>query len=641
MWLVDFTLLVLGYIYTLFLPGFLIIQTFYHDLPKLVKLSLIFLISVLISSYNVCFFSLISGYSRATILISVTPFMVWFCYLWQRGRLAFDFIDSNHKVAYYLAILCFFLIFIALYQGIFTFHDNYFVMAGVNWQDTAMHLSIIETISQGNFPPQAPYFSGHPLSYYYFTDLHSSILETLFGHFWPRVLVYDNPFFVTTFCLSVYALAFYLTKRKLTSFFTSILAVFYGNTMFIRFFQDVVSSNTIDLSNIISLLTSKGYTLEFGQLLSVAPMADYFLQNRPMMVGLPAVTLIVFLLFCGFSEKKERYIFLGGLITAMLFGFQMFAFGTGILIFLPFLAIYCGGRDLKSIIRSFFGFFSPLTIFILFFSLINKENQPTLSLLIENFSFGSWDKTGDIFWYLGFYMANFGFLIVLPFVAIIGFLTMRIKPAKELFLVIIWFFLMLVIPKAIKFTIYDWDMYKFFYIMIIPAAILTAILLTKIWQSRFSKILVIFILFINSATSLLTLVTNFLNKNAGYSLAEYQAGLWIRENTPRSSIFVSSPSVHSAISEIGGRPRVLSYIVWPYSHGFNKGEDNVFSRQSDIERLYEQGEVYMMVNKYHINFVYLGPEEINNYPRARYVLAASQLVEEVYNNEGIKIYKVK
>ena len=43
------------------------------------------------------------------------------------------------------------------------------------------------------------------------------------------------------------------------------------------------------------------------------------------------------------------------------------------------------------------------------------------------------------------------------------------------------------------------------------------------------------------------------------------------------------PTVHSATTDIGGRLRIISYINWPYSHGFNTGEDNVFTRVKDVD----------------------------------------------------------
>lgn len=85
---------------------------------------------------------------------------------------------------------------------------------------------------------------------------------------------------------------------------------------------------------------------------------------------------------------------------------------------------------------------------------------------------------------------------------------------------------------------------------------------------------------------------------------------------------------------------VLSYINWPYSHGFNRGEDNVFSRNEAIEKLYREGEILNVVRKYDVDYLYLGSEEKNNYPLAEEVLAVSRLIKEVYNQGGIKIFKV-
>ena len=114
-------------------------------------------------------------------------------------------------------------------------------------------------------------------------------------------------------------------------------------------------------------------------------------------------------------------------------------------------------------------------------------------------------------------------------------------------------------------------------------------------------------------------------------------------NTPKNSVFICLPGVHSPISDIGGRLRLLSYINWPYSHGFKSGEDNVFKRLSDIELFYNNinnEEVFRdIISKYKVNFVYFGPDEREKFPLAEGNLDRSLSVRMVYNSDNIKIYE--
>ena len=79
------------------------------------------------------------------------------------------------------------------------------VLTGSNWQDTPLHYEIIESINQGNFPPQMPNFAGTPMTYYYFVDFHTAIIEKTFGYL-PTLLPFLNAVFILIFGLAIYAL---------------------------------------------------------------------------------------------------------------------------------------------------------------------------------------------------------------------------------------------------------------------------------------------------------------------------------------------------------------------------------------------------------------------------------------------------
>ena len=79
------------------------------------------------------------------------------------------------------------------------------MLTGSNWQDTPFHYDIIESINQGNFPPQTPNYSGTPLGYHYFVDFHTAIVEKMYGYL-PNLLPVLNAVFILIFGLAIYAL---------------------------------------------------------------------------------------------------------------------------------------------------------------------------------------------------------------------------------------------------------------------------------------------------------------------------------------------------------------------------------------------------------------------------------------------------
>jgi uncharacterized membrane protein len=124
---------------------------------------------------------LVFGFNRVTLSGCFLFFLVSFIFLFVKKRINIGHDLRKNWVVIFLGIIIYTSYCVAISPAIFQLHDGYFVMGGPNWQDTAMHLSIIQSLTQGNFPPQAPYFSGQPLTYYYFSDFHAAIVNTMFG----------------------------------------------------------------------------------------------------------------------------------------------------------------------------------------------------------------------------------------------------------------------------------------------------------------------------------------------------------------------------------------------------------------------------------------------------------------------------
>lgn len=638
--LLSVFLLSLGFLFTFFIPGFLVVEVFLKKLTPAEKIPLYLLLSLLLSTYLVYLVSLLIGFSLFSILFSFSLFLPLARLVKKKNLQFLPF--KQHRGALLVALIIFALFLIALYPAIFYPYQDYFVLSAVNWQDTAMHLGIIETISQGNFPPQAPYFSGQPLSYYFFTDFHTAILAKLAGSFFPQILVLDNPFFSALFFLSLYALAFGLTKNRRLALLAGFLGVFNGSFIFIRFFEDLFSLSPLTPLSVLRLLATRGYTIEFGQFFQIAPMADYFLQNRPMMVGLPLTTLVGWFIYAGFKKSQPEKLWLAGLLAGLAIKFQFFAYGVSFLLFLIALVIFL--KKTKKPLRLAASFLLPFFAFSLFFLGFSVNNQSLVALVKENFSLGPWEKNKNLFWYLKFYFSNLGLSF---FLSLLLFLSPRqLKKqfsAPLLKFLIAWFLVLFFLPNLATLTIFGQDMFKFFYFALIPLFVFGACLLTKIQKSRFGLSFTIFLLIISSLTSFLTLTWSFLNKNFAYSGDDLTAGLWIRNQTPSRSVFIALPTVHSPITQIGGRLRVLSYINWPHSHGFNRGEDNVFQRQKEIRVLYQGSdeEISTIMKRYQAQYVFYGPEEQSKFPEAGARWEKSQILEKVYDHGKIKIYQLR
>lgn len=607
-------------------------------LPRLAfwkKIPLYLILSVIVSTLFSYFSALIFGFTRETLSGCFLVFLMLFVLLLVRKKINIGLGLKKNWPILFVGILIYAVYFTALAPAIFQLHDGYFVMGGPNWQDTAMHLSIIESITQGNFPPQAPYFSGQPLTYYYFSDLHAAIVNTFFGKFFPEILTLLNPFLAMTFFFSVFALAYQLTRKKIFSVISGMAAVFYGNMGFINLIKTLVYQKI----NYFTLISTNPFNFDMNYL-QMTPMADYFLQNRPMMVGLPAL-IIVILLLLNTKELDRKYItkiFVAGVIAASLIKFQLFGFIISWIFFGIYFGLKFFFKKIKFVkfVEYLFIFGLPSLLIGLIFASGNVEGRSLVKIFIDSFTWGSWQKQRPV-WIIYFLIGNLeiGFLIFL-----FGAFLKSVWKNIEIASIYITAGILITIPIVATFTIYKFDMLKFFYYLIPLMCVILAYIFSKLKHKKAAIFIFIFVTIISSLTSINLLVHSYLNKSEGYSLPDYKVGLWIINNIPQKSVFVTTPTVHSAPTDVGGRLRIISYINWPYSHGFNIGPDNVFSRVKDVEAVYRTGDISLVKVKYGAEYVYYGQDEKGQFPGAGKLFDSNKNLKLIYNRDGIEIYAI-
>ncbi len=198
----------LGFMYaalfTLFLPGFVVVNLFLRELECIEKLVLTFFLSVLLSTQLVYWLSIVFGYSKFSIVLAglIFTLALFFVRLEKQDFRQFIFRLLKHP-AILLALGVFLVFYAVLSSSVWVFQGNNIILSGSNWQDTPMHLEIIESLNQGNFPPQMPYYSGVRMTYHYFVDLHTAIIEKMSDMFNPRLIVYLNSFFASLFALTI------------------------------------------------------------------------------------------------------------------------------------------------------------------------------------------------------------------------------------------------------------------------------------------------------------------------------------------------------------------------------------------------------------------------------------------------------
>jgi hypothetical protein len=596
--------LVTVFIFTFIVPG--LIGYRFFSLKSHEIWAFIPLFSVLVSVHLIYYVSLAAGYSSHTVLACfLTLTAVYALVVNQKGeplKLQMLLKVRQIKKTNLLLFAVIFLVSLTV-LGLSVWRSNQYgiILTGSNWQDTPLHYEIIESLNNGNFPPQNPNYVGTPLTYHYFVDFHTAITEKMYGYL-PTLLPFLNSLFIVVFALAIYALA--RSYGKKTAVIATLLGVFGWGLSYFGLFSALINGQFTSTHN---------YIFNYGGTFGLPSVFDNLLQQRPMLVGLPAFALVLALLTK--MEDKKR-ILLAGIITGLVFQFHNIAFFCCYIAFV--VSVFF---NFKRFNLSFLYFLVP-TLLALPFILVDG---PPLTVAVSGAWIANFAKNPFIY-----YFVNLG----VPFaLAIASFFKRGHEELKATLLMLV------LIPNVLLLTPNPWDMYKFFMFAWVPIAVLAGVVLSKVWVRKW-RIMVLGLVLLSVLTSTSVVLYNVGTDFPGVNWSEYNAGLWVRDNTPQNSVFLTDTSIHAPTSMIGGRLRVSSYINWPYGHG--QPLDQVFQRESDIGSAYNgtETQLAMVVREYNVSYVYVGAEEVSNYPGCIERFDGVRWLMQVYADGNLKIYRV-
>jgi hypothetical protein len=587
-------------VFTFFVPGLIFYRFFRLKIHEILVFVPIF--SVLISTQLVYYSSLVLGYSRETILVSFLALAVVYGLVNSRKEAPYSFKDflkitRLNKALLLIFLLIFSISLIVLYRSVWFENDLGIVITGSNWQDTPLHYEIIESINNGNFPPEMPYYSGESMNYHYFVDFHTAILEKVYG-FLPKLLPFLNAVFILIFALAVYSLARVNGKRP--AVFATLIATFGWGLSYISLFSALTSGQFNPATN---------YMYQFNGFFGLPPILDNLLQQRPLLIGLPVFAFVLALLRD--MEDKNRTL-LAGVVTGLLFPFHAVSFICAYVAY--FVSLLLNSNHFK---RHHLYFLVSAIIALPFL----VSSSSSVSIAIAPLWALTFLKDNPVL----FYIANLG----IPFLLSLVFIT-KVKGTLLKFVFVILF----LIPNLISITPNSWDMYKFFIFAWIPIAVLSGAALARIKKSIALVLLVLSVL-----TTASVIAYNVGTSYQAASWDEYNLGMWVRNNTEEQAVFLTYYSIHCPPTMIGGRLRVASYVNWAYGHGVPY--DNIQKRIADVDLAYtgSEDDLRQVVETYNVTYIYVGNEELNKYPGCVARFNSIDWLEPVYG-ESSRIYKV-
>ena len=587
-------------VFTFLVPGLVFHRFFKLKLHEILVFVPVF--SVLVSTQLVYYLSLVFGYSREVILALFLALAVVYGLVNSRKTSSHSFKDFLKITRFNKALLLIFLLIfiiaaVVLYPSVWFENDLGIVITGSNWQDTPLHYEIIESINNGNFPPEMPHYAGNSMNYHYFVDFHTAILEKTYG-FLPKLLPFLNAAFILIFALSVYSLARVHGKRA--AVFATLIATFGWGLSYIGLFSALTSGQFNPAQN---------YMYQYGEFFGLPPILDNLLQQRPLLMGLPVFAFVLTLLRD--MEDKNRTI-LAGVVTGLLFPFQAVSFLCAYAAY--FVSLLWNSKYFK---RHHLYFLVSAVIALPFL----VSSSSSASIAFAPLWALSFLKDNPVL----FYIVNLGVPFLLSFI----FIT----KVKGTFLKIVFIMLFLV-PNFVSITPNSWDMYKFFIFAWVPIAVLSGAALARI---RKSIALVLLLLSVLTTASVISY-----NVGTSYQAAswdEYNLGMWVRDNTEEQAVFLTYYSIPCPPTMIGGRLRVASYVNWPYGHGVPY--DDIQKRFADVDLAYtgSEDDLRQVIETYNVKYVYVGSDELSNYPGCVVRFNSIEWLEPVYD-ESFRVYKV-
>jgi hypothetical protein len=587
-------------VFTFLVPGLIAYRFFNLNSHEIWAFVPIF--SILVSVQLIYYLSLAVGYSQHTILVSFLALAaIYALVVYKKGEpikpQKFLKLKQVKKTSLLVFAVIFLISLAVLYQSVWRGDQYGIVLTGSNWQDTPFHYEIIESLNQGNFPPQTPNYIGTPLTYHYFVDFHTAIIEKMYGYL-PTLMPVLNALFILIFAFAIYALARPYGRR--TAIIATVLAVFGWGLSYFGLFGALFNGQFDPNQN---------YIYQFRQLFGLPSMFDNLLQQRPLLVGLPAFAFVLALLR-NISDRNR--LILAGIVTGLVYQFHNVAFFCCYVAFASCLLL-----NLKRFKFSYLYFLLP-SVFALPFIF---SGGPPLTFAFSTAFLADFVQNPFIYYFL-----NLG----IPFVlAIVSF----VKPGHEYLK--ITFLLLFMIPNILLLTPWDWDMYKFFMFAWIPIVILAGIVLAKT-----PRILIVTLVLLSIITTASVIIYNTQTQYSAASWSEYKLGLWVRGYTPQNSVFLTYYGIHEPPSMIGGRLRVSSYVYWPYGHG--EPLDQVNQREHAIDMAYNgtESQLASVIQEYNVTYVYVGAEELGNYPDCITHFSLIPWLPQVYEDVGLRIYQV-
>ena len=593
--------------------GLAIMEAVKIVLPSYIKIFFAIILGVIVNILVIFGISQVFGLNITNVLIATSlTFFPSLIFLTKRPG-AFEIfgkleVKKNPFIVGSLLVLGIFIV-VFFFKSIYVNENGIIAGNRLVWTDWPVHIAIISSFVHGNnFPPQNPLYAGQTISYPFFADFLSAVLQVL-GASLKTSLIIPGIILGISVIVLIYFLGIILTGSKKTAIVGLFIGIFWGGLGFLYFLQDLLTSSNFWQT---LLFPPHEYTF-YGEknLWFFSFLYSELLPQRGFLFGLPMFLLGLIFLILGISRNKNSYLLASGCLVAIMPFFHMhsylsFLFLISVLIPLTILTdfIQYGLAKAKSHLAAIiFCFLLPIvTLGLIQLPLFISLNlSQTVGL---NWGWMKGHENIFLFWF-----KNTGF-----FWPLFIFAIFKIKLAPVARNVLIASVILFILPNIIRFAPWPYDNLKIMtYWYLIGAFFVAESLLYFYKKNDLGKIIatVLFITLIISGVIEVTRIFNTQKTKINlWSRNDIElADVIIAKTEPRSLILTAAIHDHP-VTALAGRKIIIGFPGNAWSWGLADWSQ----RETDVHTMFKGGPSFLF-NKYKVDYVLISPRERNFEPQ--------------------------
>lgn len=450
--------------------------------------------------------------------------------------------------------------------------------------DLRLHLSLITSIAeQGTFPPDYSIMPGNIIGYPFFIDMLSSSLF-LFGSSLRTAIIFPSCVISTLLVMGFYITAAKLTGKTSSAILATVL-FFFGGGFGFAYFLEGAKSNPENFNQIFSawyhLPTNLRADGEFYKNIHWAnPINDMIIPQRTTMAGWCMFWPLIWMLTEAVQTKERRLFIMLGVVsgcTLMIHTHTFMAFGIicAVMFFMYLASANATAEKKKYIINwVIFGTITAIMIlpqlFIWTFRQVGGDSFISLHFNWDNNNGPMRDP------YLWFYLKNWGITALFAVPAILC----ANKDNKKL---ISGAALVFIIAETILFQPLEYDNNKLFFIAYMLLVILVADWLVLMWKKLKDvparSYLAVIVIIAGTFSGTLSICREYVSgikdgepysKIQMFSGDEVAMADYIRENTQKDAVILTSSEFYSPVYALTGRDIYAGPSNFVSTHGLDK-----------------------------------------------------------------------